>query len=63
MKVRITGHTDSDTMPWWYIDHIGETFEVVEDEEKPQYYLTGILEIEGTAYQRHIKKVDCEVVE
>jgi len=63
MKVKVIGYTgQADVMEWWYADHIGETFEVVEDGDMPQYYLTGILEIAGVAYQRHIKKVDCEVV-
>lgn len=59
MKVKITGHSDSDVAPWWYAKHIGEIFDVAEDEVMTQYYLTAI---EGSSHLRHIKKVDCEVV-
>lgn len=60
MKVKVTGHTAPvDQVPFWYVDHIGKEFEVVEVGAMPEYYLT---EMPDSEHPHFIKKVDCEVV-
>lgn len=59
--VKIISHTPpAPIIPWWYQEHIGETFEVEEDSKRPCYYL--IPKSDKYPHGRHIQKNDCLVI-
>lgn len=63
MKVRITKASEGpiSICAWWYESHVGEEFEVEEDRDRPEYFLTP-REHKGKPLMHHIRKDDCEVI-
>lgn len=58
MKVRIVKHTPIAPIPWWYKTHIGEVFEVFENETMPDLYKTN----GNGPGASNIMKCDCEAI-
>lgn len=58
MKVKIVKHTPICPVPWWYSKHIGEVFEVYENENMPDLYKT----LGNGPGASNIMKCDCERV-